>query len=114
VSCNRPKSWESLTKVCELLGHLPASLESDWVAPASEQRTDAGTTRNTTISLLVTNQKLVPWELRRLAVQVHTSMSRGIQPPLFPRRARRSTLMADTALRSPSRETPLGGYLAPF
>ena len=80
VSCNRARSWEGLTKVSELLGHLPASLKADWAAPASEQGTVAGTTRNTTISLVVTNQKLVPWELQRLAVQVHTSMSRGIQP----------------------------------
>src|SRR5262245_26108600 len=80
VSCNRAKSWEGLTKVSELLGHLPASLEADWAAPASEQGVVAGTTRDTTISLVVTNQKLVPWELQRLAVQVHTSMSRGIQP----------------------------------
>jgi membrane-associated protease RseP (regulator of RpoE activity) len=80
VSCNRAKSWERLTKVSELLGHLPASLKADWAAPASEQRTEVGTSQNTTISLLVTNQKLVPWELQRLAVQVHTSMSRGIQP----------------------------------
>jgi L-aminopeptidase/D-esterase-like protein len=80
VSCNRAASWENLTRTSELLGHLPASLKADWAAPPTEQRTEAGTTRNTTISLVVTNQKLVPWELQRLAVQVHTSMSRGIQP----------------------------------
>jgi L-aminopeptidase/D-esterase-like protein len=80
VSCNRAKWWGNLTKISELLGHLPASLKADWAAPASEQRTEAGTTRNTTVSLVVTNQKLVPWELQRLAVQVHTSMSRSIQP----------------------------------
>ena len=80
VSCNRATSWGNLTTTSELLGHLPASLKADWVAPLTEQRTEAGTTRNTTISLVVTNQKLVPWELQRLAVQVHTSMSRGIQP----------------------------------
>jgi len=80
VSCNRAKSWGKLTKTSELLAHLPASLKADWVLPASEQRPESGTTRNTTISLVVTNQKLVPWELQRLAAQVHTSMSRGIQP----------------------------------
>lgn len=80
ASCNRAKSWGNLAKVSELLGNLPASLKADWVAPASEQRDGGGTTRNTTISLVVTNQKLVPWQLQRLAVQVHTSMSRGIQP----------------------------------
>ena len=35
---------------------------------------------NTTISLVVTNQKLDWASLNRLAVQVHTSMARGIQP----------------------------------
>lgn len=80
VSCNRSKSWGNLTKTSELLGHLPASLKADWVAPANDQRGEGGATRNTTVSLVVTNQKLSPWELQRLAAQVHTSMGRGIQP----------------------------------
>lgn len=80
VSCNRAKSWGNLAKTSDLLGHLPASLRADWAAPANDQRGEGGATRNTTVSLVVTNQKLAPWELQRLAVQVHTSMSRGIQP----------------------------------
>ena len=36
--------------------------------------------QNTTISLVVTNQKLDYAALQRLAVQVHSSMGRGIQP----------------------------------
>lgn len=36
--------------------------------------------KNTTISLIVVNQKLEPAILQRLAVQVHTSMGRAIQP----------------------------------
>lgn len=80
VSCNRARSWGSLTKTSELLGNLPASLRADWIAPTNDQRGEGGSTRNTTISLVVTNQKLAPWELQRLAVQVHTSMGRGIQP----------------------------------
>ncbi|GGZ97859.1 hypothetical protein GCM10008090_02720 [Arenicella chitinivorans] len=36
--------------------------------------------KNTTISVLVVNQKLEPALLKRLAVQVHTSMSRSLQP----------------------------------
>lgn len=40
----------------------------------------AGPTLNTTISLVVVNQKLPVWALERLAVQVHTSMARAIQP----------------------------------
>jgi hypothetical protein len=39
-----------------------------------------GHTNNTTITLVVTNQKMSYWELQRLAVQVHTSMARAIQP----------------------------------
>ena len=35
---------------------------------------------NTTITVVVTNQKLPFWSLQRLAVQVHNSMGRGIQP----------------------------------
>lgn len=41
---------------------------------------EGGYTNNTTITLVVTNQKLDYWELQRLAVQVHTSMGRAIQP----------------------------------
>jgi hypothetical protein len=39
-----------------------------------------GPSGNTTISLVVTNQKLPYWALQRLAVQVHSSMARAIQP----------------------------------
>ncbi|MBA3405927.1 MAG: P1 family peptidase [Gemmatimonadaceae bacterium] len=39
-----------------------------------------GPSDNTTISLVVTNQKLEWAALNRLAAQVHTSMARGIQP----------------------------------
>jgi L-aminopeptidase/D-esterase-like protein len=46
------------------------------IPPASSQ----GTTRNTTITLLVTNEDMPALELKRLAIQVHTSMGRAIQP----------------------------------
>ena len=39
-----------------------------------------GPTGNTTLTLVVTNQKMPFWALQRLAVQVHGSMSRAIQP----------------------------------
>jgi L-aminopeptidase/D-esterase-like protein len=39
-----------------------------------------GPTENTTLTLVVTNQKLPFWALQRMATQVHTSMGRGIQP----------------------------------
>jgi len=40
----------------------------------------AGPTANTTITVVVTNQLLPHWALQRLAVQVHNSMARAIQP----------------------------------
>jgi L-aminopeptidase/D-esterase-like protein len=40
----------------------------------------AGPTANTTITVVVTNQTLPHWALQRLAVQVHNSMARAIQP----------------------------------
>lgn len=46
----------------------------------SNEPAPSGFTNNTTITLVVTNQKLDFWELQRLAVQVHTSMARAIQP----------------------------------
>lgn len=49
-------------------------------AVASGERAKPGATENTTISLLVTNQKMPFADLQRLAIQVHTSMARAIQP----------------------------------
>ncbi len=40
----------------------------------------SGLTANTTITVVVTNKPLPFWALQRLAVQVHTSMGRAIQP----------------------------------
>jgi L-aminopeptidase/D-esterase-like protein len=79
VACNKPKSWDNLTTTSELLRNLPQSLKADWDA-AAVASPDAGGTKNTTISLIVTNQKLDYASLQRLAVQVHTSMARAIQP----------------------------------
>ena len=39
-----------------------------------------GLTANTTVTLVLTNQKLPLWALQRLAVQVHSSMARAVQP----------------------------------
>lgn len=41
---------------------------------------DRRPTEATTITVVITNQKLPFWALQRLAVQVHTSMARAIQP----------------------------------
>ena len=49
-------------------------------ANADRKDKSAAVTSNTTVTLVVTNQKLAVRELQRLAVQVHSSMARGIQP----------------------------------
>lgn len=71
VSCYKDKAWPQDLKASELLSK---HAYGEWSSP---EKTDK---KNTTISLIVTNQKLDPAELKRLAVQVHTSMARGIQP----------------------------------
>jgi L-aminopeptidase/D-esterase-like protein len=78
VACNKGKSWGNLATTSELLRNLPQSLEPEW--KAADAAPEAAGTRNTTISLIVTNQKLDPSSLQRLAIQVHTSMARAIQP----------------------------------
>ena len=80
VRCNQPSSWGNRTRTSELLQQMPAILKDDWVAPALPPGQELPATRNTTVSLIVTNQKLDYPALQRLAIQVHTSMARGIQP----------------------------------
>lgn len=50
------------------------------LASGSKAEESTGLSSNTTVTLVVTNQKLEVRELQRLAVQVHGSMARGIQP----------------------------------
>lgn len=76
VKCHRGPNWGTLTKTAELLAHVPESRDRYW-SPAADG-TPSG--RNTTISLIVTNRKIGWSGLRRLAMQVHTSMARAIQP----------------------------------
>jgi 6-aminohexanoate-oligomer endohydrolase len=76
VKCHRGPNWGTLTQTAELLAHLPESRSRYW-SPAADG-TPSG--RNTTISLIVTNRAMGWSALRRLAMQVHTSMARAIQP----------------------------------
>ncbi|MBU2978239.1 P1 family peptidase [Alteromonas sp. C1M14] len=48
--------------------------------PVISSKENEQSSKNTTITLVVVNQKLEPALLQRLAVQVHTSMARAIQP----------------------------------
>ena len=60
---------------------------------------------NTTLTLVVTNQKLEHWQLRRLGVQVHTSMARAIQP--FQMQADGDVLFAATTAEVENPRLPL-------
>jgi L-aminopeptidase/D-esterase-like protein len=67
-----------LPKASDLFANLPASCSEQSIPKTSDRRRTGG--HHTTTSLIVTNQKLGYGALQRLAVQVHTSMARGIQP----------------------------------
>ena len=76
AACYEGEGWPEDVSVADMLQSLPESRAADWRGPD-----EAGASRqNTTVSLIVINQKLSPAELERFAVQVHTSMARGIQP----------------------------------
>jgi len=68
------------TTIAELLALVPEGLNSGGAGIAGVRRAVAPNARNTTISLVVTNRKLDQAELQRLAIQVHGSMGRAIQP----------------------------------
>ncbi|WP_332769518.1 P1 family peptidase [Phenylobacterium sp.] len=76
VACHPDKGWPQDLKASDLMGATPDSLKPGW----NGARAAAPDRKNTTISLVVTNRKLNPAELQRVAVQVHTSMARAIQP----------------------------------
>lgn len=75
AACFGGKDWPENISTADLMQNFPESLGADWKGPAS-----GASNKNTTVSLIVTNQKLSPADLKRLAVQVHTSLGRGIQP----------------------------------
>jgi L-aminopeptidase/D-esterase-like protein len=76
VNCHRGANWGALTRTAELLAHVPESRDRTWAPPSD----GSSSQRNTTISVIVTNRKIGWFALQRLAVQVHTSMARAIQP----------------------------------
>jgi L-aminopeptidase/D-esterase-like protein len=76
AACFRDASWPKNLSAFDLADGSPDSRKPGWTGKALDEDQRA----NTTISLLVVNQKMSYAELNRLAVQVHTSMARGIQP----------------------------------
>lgn len=73
VACNPGANWPKPLRPTDLLAGMPNSRTPGWQPPK-----EAG--HNTTVSLVVVNQTLDPAMLQRIAVQVHTSMARGVQP----------------------------------
>ena len=71
VACYPEEHWPEDLRIADILQEYSENRASN-AAPASQ--------KNTTVSLLVTNQKLEPALLQRLASQVHTSMARALQP----------------------------------
>jgi 6-aminohexanoate-oligomer endohydrolase len=72
VRCGRNDAGQNCPSIAGKIKNFPPIKQ----APAET----AGPTPNTTITLVVTNQKLAFSSLQRLATQVHSSMSRAIQP----------------------------------
>jgi L-aminopeptidase/D-esterase-like protein len=72
VRCSRNNAAEVCPLISEKLKAFPPI--------STNTNSSGGPTGNTTITLVVTNQKLPFWALQRLAVQVHSSMGRAIQP----------------------------------
>ena len=76
AACYPDAKWPQDLRTTDLLSHYPASGKpGTTLEPAGKDNR-----RNTTISLIVVNQKLAYAELQRLATHVHSSMSRAIQP----------------------------------
>jgi L-aminopeptidase/D-esterase-like protein len=78
LRCSHPIAGDCGPIAERISAHL-AALGVAQVAVADVER-HGGPTANTTITVVVTNQTLPHWALQRLAVQVHNSMSRAIQP----------------------------------
>lgn len=76
AACYGAPGWSQDVRVTDLFAEFPKSRQNGRTGVS----TNNDNTKNTTISLIVTNRTLSPAELKRLAVQVHTSMARAIQP----------------------------------
>jgi L-aminopeptidase/D-esterase-like protein len=81
VRCSYVARQEDCGTIEEALARrLPKSGTTSVASRDDLAENTSGLSSNTTITLVVTNQKLEVRELQRLAIQVHGSMARGIQP----------------------------------
>ena len=71
AACHPHPTWPKELLLTDLMRGIPESRTADW---------NSASAKNTTISLLVVNQRMSAVQLKRLAVQVHMSMGRAIQP----------------------------------
>ena len=78
LRCSHPVAGDCGLIAERLASHL-AALDEAKLGDADVGK-HSGPTANTTITVVVTNQALPYWALQRLAVQVHNSMARAIQP----------------------------------
>ena len=78
LRCSNPAGGECGLAAERLSSHL-AGLVGTKVGDTNAGK-HSGPTANTTITVVVTNKALPFWALQRLAVQVHNSMARAIQP----------------------------------
>jgi L-aminopeptidase/D-esterase-like protein len=69
---------DALPRASDLLAHLPQSRLQEGNSPTI--RSNHPGSQHTTVSVIITNQTFGYAALQRLAVQVHTSMARAIQP----------------------------------
>lgn len=79
VRCSYAPAEKDCGTIQEALARRLPGLAAGSRTSTSETES-SGLSSNTTLTLVVTNQKLEVRELQRLAVQVHGSMARGIQP----------------------------------
>ncbi|MCW8126944.1 P1 family peptidase [Microbulbifer halophilus] len=77
VACYPGENWPEDLRTADLMQDFPSSRAEGWAGVSADDRNK---NHNTTVSLVVVNQKLPHAQLERLAKQVHASMSRGIQP----------------------------------
>jgi L-aminopeptidase/D-esterase-like protein len=78
VKCPSNPKWKPGVSISELMRTVGPDngIDADPLPPEGSKKVD----ENTTISLVVVNRKMTPWELQRMAIEVHTSMARAIQP----------------------------------
>jgi hypothetical protein len=111
VKCHRNPLWSNESSVARLLARVGTGTlltQPGAAGPAGQRVAPVGTTEpthNTTLSLIVTNRRLNSFELQRLAIQVHTSMARAIQP--FSTEDDGDTLFAVSTQELPAREGDL-------